>query len=384
MQAPEPANNQPGLGKELLNDITVREVVHLSAGGEGLRIHVSNAFGKQPLIIDSVHVAVATMPGSSEVEPETDHSVTFAGESSVKVPPGAEIISDAVLMQAQPLADLALSFHLPSSPPTESSHPTPHATSYMQQGQHTADVVLTKSQTLDRWVQLNEVDVLYRSGGGTIVAFGDSITDGAGSTKDGNDRWPDVLAATLQHSAADRNMAVVNEGISGNHLLTDGLGQNALARFDRDVLAVNGVTAVVLLEGINDVGRLAHAEKLGEKGTPAEHAELVERMEMALQQISWRAHAHGLHIIGATILPFFGSEYSSPTAANEADRVAVNAWIRQSGQFDAVVDLDAVTRDPKDPTRLRPEYDSGDHIHPNPAGYRVVADAVSKILAKIP
>jgi lysophospholipase L1-like esterase len=225
---------------------------------------------------------------------------------------------------------------------------------------------------VDHWYQLSEIDVLVSSGAASIVALGDSITDGHGATTNGNDRWTDVLAQRLQASPHTRSLGVSNQGIGGNHLLTDGLGPNALARFDRDVLAPAGVRWVILFEGVNDLGGLARNGEV----TVAEHAALVKRVVSAYEQIVLRAHAHGLRVFGATLTPYVGSEYYHPGPLTEADRQAVNAWIRAAGHLDAVIDFDSVVRDPQHPDRLLPAYDSGDHLHPSPAGYRAMGEAV--------
>jgi lysophospholipase L1-like esterase len=207
----------------------------------------------------------------------------------------------------------------------------------------------------------------------SIVALGDSITDGHGATTNGNDRWTDVLAQRLQASPNTRNIGVSNQGIGGNHLLIDGLGPNALARFDRDVLAPAGVRWVILFEGVNDLGGLARNGEV----TPPEHAALVKRVLSAYEQIVLRAHAHGLRVLGATITPYVGSDYYHPGPLSETDRQAVNTWIRAAGHFDAVIDFDSVVRDPQHPDRLLPTYDCGDHLHPSPAGYRAMGEAIS-------
>ncbi len=209
-------------------------------------------------------------------------------------------------------------------------------------------------------------------GAGTVVALGDSITDGHGATTNGNDRWTDVLAARLQALPVYRGVAVSNQGIGGNRLLADGLGPNALARFDRDVLAPAGVRWLIVCEGVNDLGGVARNGEV----TPAEHAALVQRVLAAYQQLIFRAHVHGLRVVGATITPYVGSDYYHPGPLSEADRQAVNQWIRAAGHFDAVVDFDKVVGDPQHPDRLLPAYDSGDHLHPSPAGYLVMGEAV--------
>jgi lysophospholipase L1-like esterase len=370
-QAPEPQNNQAGVDAEKLIDVTVRQVVHLSAGGAAVRLELSNTFGTRPLTIDSVHVArPAGGTPSSAIDPTTDHAVTFAGETAVTIPIGAKYFSDPVAMSVPALSNLTISFHLGEPPSLQTAHPGSHATSWLLHGEHAADADVTGAEKVVRWFQLAAVDVSTPANASAVVAFGDSITDGHASTTDGNDRWPDVLARRLQGSKMP--VAVVNEGIGGNHLLTDGLGVNALARMDRDVLSQDGVRFVIVLEGINDIGMLARAKT----GTPQQHAALVARMIAAYEQIVMRAHAHGLKVIGGTMTPFVGSDYYAPAAADEADRVAVNAWIREPGHFDAVVDFDKVVRNPADPSRMLPAFDSGDHLHPGPMGYKAMGDAI--------
>jgi lysophospholipase L1-like esterase len=225
---------------------------------------------------------------------------------------------------------------------------------------------------VDHWYQISGIDVLAPPVSASIVALGDSITDGHASTTNGNDRWTDVLAERLQASPADRNIGVLNQGIGGNHLLTDGLGPNTLARFNRDVLAQSGVRWLIVFEGVNDLGGLTRTGEV----SPAEHALLVHRILGAYQQIIVRAHAQGIRVIGATITPYTGSDYYHPGPRSEADREAINQWIRTPGNFDAVIDLDKAMRDPQQPERLLPAYDCGDHLHPSPAGYRAMGDAV--------
>lgn len=365
-----PEASQPGMAAGQLTDATVRQVVHLSVGGSEVRIQFSNAFGTAPLVIDAAAVARAKGPGLPEVLPGSDHPLTFFGHASVNIPIGATYLSDPVRMDVAPLSNLAISMHLPAAPPVESAHPGSRATSFVLAGNHVQEAELPGATRVIRWLQLAEVDVAAEAPD-TVVALGDSITDGHGATTDGNDRWPDVFAAHLQASGRT-HVAVVNEGIGGNHLLTNGLGESVLERFDRDVLGVAGVRSVVLLEGINDLGALSRAGN----GTPAQHADLVQRMEAAYVQIVERAHAHGIRVVGATITPDTGSDYYHPAPTDEADRQAVNAWIRQPGHFDAVVDFDKLVRDPAHPAQLLPAYDSGDHLHPGPAGYKAMGNAI--------
>jgi lysophospholipase L1-like esterase len=372
MMAPEPQNNQPGIDPARLTDTTIREIVHLSVGGSQVRLHLSNAFGTQPLVVDSVYVARPVSTRSSTIVTGSQQQVLFGGQPSVTIPTGAGFLSDPIAFQAAPLSDLVVSFHLLAPPSVQTLHAGSHATTWLLHGEHAPDSDLPNAEKIEHWYQLAAVDVLSSALAETIVAFGDSITDGHASVTGGNTRWPDFLAARLQADPRTSNFSVVNEGIGGNHLLTGGLGTNALSRMDRDVLAQSNIRTIILLEGINDIGMLAR----GKNATPAQHADLVARMISAYQQIVWRAHAHGIEVIGGTLTPFVGSDYYIPTPANEADRQAVNAWIRTPGHFDAVIDFDAITRDPSNPSGMLQSVDSGDHLHPSPEGYRYMANAI--------
>jgi lysophospholipase L1-like esterase len=270
------------------------------------------------------------------------------------------------------LSDLAVTYYLDAPPARETSHPGSRATTWYVHGDFVTAATLPDPKPVDHWYQLSEVDVLAAPSAASISILGDSITDGHGATTNGNDRWTDVLAARLQSTHETRNIGVSNQGIGGNHLLTDGLGPSALARFDRDVLAPAGVRWVIVFEGVNDLGGVAqHAEV-----SPEDHAAFVRRVLAAYKQIIARAHAHGLLVYGATITPYVGSGFYHPGPPSEADRQAVNQWIRTDGHFDAVIDFDAVVRDPQHPDQLLPAYDSGDHLHPSPTGYKAMGESI--------
>ncbi len=368
-QVPEPQNS---LSPDALSDVTLRQIFHLSIGGTALRVHISNAFGTDALHVTSVHVARPISPLSPAIHPASDRALTFAGKEEITVPPGAEFISDPLKYSVAPLSDLAVTFHLDEPPARQTGHPGSRATSYYVHGNAVGSANLAGPGQVDHWYQISEIDVPATPGARAIVALGDSITDGHGATTNGNDRWTDVLAQRLQASPATRDVGVSNQGIGGNHLLTDGLGPNVLARFDRDVLAPAGVQWVIVFEGVNDLGGLARNGEVPAAG----HAERVQRVLAAYEQIIMRAHAHGLRVYGATITPYVGSSYYHPGPLSEADRQAVNQWIRKPGHFDAVIDFDAVVRDPQQPDRLLPAFDCGDHLHPSPAGYKAMADAI--------
>jgi lysophospholipase L1-like esterase len=267
---------------------------------------------------------------------------------------------------------LAVTFYIDLPPVRETGHPGSRATSYYLHGNAAGQANLAEAKHADHWYQVAGIDVQAAPGALAVVALGDSITDGHGATTNGNDRWTDVLAQRLQGTPKTRAIGVSNQGIGGNHLLTDGLGPNVLARFDRDVLAPAGVQWVIVFEGVNDLGGLARDGEV----SPAEHAALVSRVLAAYQQIVARAHAHGLRAYGATITPYAGSSYYHPGPLSEEDRQSVNRWIRAAGHFDAVIDFDSVLRDPQHPGQFLPAYDSGDHLHPSPAGYKAMGDAI--------
>jgi lysophospholipase L1-like esterase len=369
-QIPEPQNALP---TEDLRDATVRQIFHLSTGGPALRVHLSNAFGTAALDFTAVHIARPVSPSSSAIDPATDHPVLFGGKPDVIVPPGADFISDAIDFRAAPLSDVAVTFHLDAPPERETAHPGSRATSYYVHGDAVSAATLEEPKQVDHWYQISAIDVLAAPGAAAVAVLGDSITDGHGATTNGNDRWTDVLAQRLQAGATTKNIGVSNQGIGGNHLLTDMPGQNALARFDRDVLGATNARWGIVFEGVNDLGGLARTGEV----PPAEHAAMVQHVIETYRQMILQAHAHGLRVFGATITPYVGSAYYHPGPLSEADRQAVNAWIRARGNFDEVIDFDAVVRDPAHPDRLLPALDCGDHLHPSPAGYRAMGEAVS-------
>jgi len=363
---------QNALPSEDLRDATIRQIFHLSAGGSTVRVHMSNAFGTAPLHVTAVHIARPRSTASDAIVPASDRALTFSGSPDVTIPPGAEYVSDAIEYSVAALSDLAITYHLDVEPWPGTGHLGSRATSYIAHGELLGAANLPDTKGINHWYQVSGIDVQAPNEAGSIVALGDSITDGLGSRMNENNRWTDVLARRLQESGQTELVGVSNQGIGGNHLLTDGIGPNALARFDRDVLGQAGVRWLIVLEGVNDLGGLT---RLGEV-PKLEHATRVERVLAAYQQIVARAHAHGIRAIGATITPFVGSDYYHPGPLTEADRQAVNRWIRTGGYFDAVIDFDAVVRDPGQPNRLAPNFDSGDHLHPSPAGYKAMGDSI--------
>jgi lysophospholipase L1-like esterase len=366
-QVPEPGNALPA---HSLDNATLRQLVRTSIGGPAFRIRVSNAFGLSPLRIDSVHVARVLAPNSSRIDPASDRPVTFSGQADIIVPAGAEYLSDPIAMPIAPLTTLAVSMHFPQQPAGQTGHPGSRATSYVLSGDHVADAELTGASKVEHWYFLTEVDAAEAPQSSAVAVVGDSITDGHGVPTDSNERWTDVLAQRLL--AAHRNVGVLNLGIGGNRILLDGLGPNAIARFDRDVIDRPGVRYLIVLEGVNDLGTSTRDRPI----SAADHQTLVRNIVAGYAQMIARAHDHGIKAIGATIMPYAGSGYYHPDAANEADRQAINAWIRAPGHFDAVVDFDRLMRDPKRPTYLRPDYDLGDGLHPSVKGYQAMGNAV--------
>lgn len=359
------------LPKTTFDHTTLRQVVHVSCGGSTLRIRLSNVFGRAPLEISSVHIAPALSKGT--IAPGSSKELTFSGRPSVSVPMGAEYLSDAINFPVAPLSDIAVDIEIESAPVDVTLHTGAHATSYLVAGNHGGEAQMSTPRTLTRWYFLSGLEVVAASSkASTIVAFGDSITDGHASTTDGNDRWPDFLARRLATNPRTRDLGVVNAGIGGNHFLYDGLGPNALARFDRDVLARPSTRYLLILEGINDLGGL---DRVQEHGAEA-HAAWLAQVKAAFTQMVMRAHATGIVVYAATLTPYVGSDYYHPNAASELDRTMLNDWIRKSGTFDGVIDFDAAVRDPAHPDHMLPEADSGDHLHPGPKGYQRMGDAI--------
>jgi len=358
-QIPEDRNALPA---HALDDATLRQTVHLSLRGGALRLRLSNAFGTAPLHITSAHVARATAPGSDKIEAGSDIALRFAGHEDVTIPAGADYVSDSVSLAG---ADIAISLHFDTAPAQQTSHPGSRTTSYLLHGNHVSDAALPGAVTFDHWFTIAGIDV-EAPHGAAVVVLGDSITDGRGSTTNGNDRWTDALAQRL----AKRNIGVLNHGIGGGHVLLDGLGPNAMSRFDRDVLAQPGARWLIVFEAINDIGTF---DPEGAKPKAA-HDELARQLTTAYGQMIAKAHDAGIRVYGATITPFMDCTPYHPKPVTEADRIAVNAWIRS--HFDAVLDFDAAVRDPARPDHLAAAYDSGDGLHLSPAGYRLLAATV--------
>ncbi|HET8725652.1 MAG TPA: SGNH/GDSL hydrolase family protein [Anaeromyxobacteraceae bacterium] len=350
---------------------TLRQVAHVSLGGDAIRIRISNAFGATALPVSEVHVALSA--GGSATVPGTDRHVTFGGSPTTSVPPGALVVSDPIDLRVPALGNVTVSIWFPGPVSATTEHSLGVQTTWLSPpGNFAGDSTFPSgATTTTSWYFLNGIEVAADSPrAAAVVTLGDSITDGYASTVDANHRWPNYLAARLQARGSTRNVAVVDEGISGNRVLHDFIGPNALARLDRDVLVQSGAAWVIVLEGINDIGIP------GAFGFANEQVSADEIIEGHKQVIA-RAHAQGLRIYGGTLTPFEGTAFPGYySLEGEAKRQAVNRWIRTSGAYDAVIDFDAAVRDPAHPTRILPAYDCGDHLHPNDAGYAAMANAV--------
>jgi lysophospholipase L1-like esterase len=359
--------------KLVFDNQTVREIVHISLGGDAVRVRLSNAFGKDEVEIGAARVAIREK--GSAIAAGSDRALTFSGRNGVRIPPNGIVVSDPVQVKAASGSDLAISLFLPKSATGGGVHYSAQQTSYIASGNRTSDASLDGAAPLTSWAYLAGVDVQASGKAATIVAFGDSITDGARSTVDTNRRWPDVLAGRLRGSKHGKQLAVVNAGIGGNRILHDAtsnvrFGVNALARFDRDVLAQPGVRYLIILEGINDLG---HA------GSSAPESESVtaEDIIAGITQLAERAHEKGIKVFGATLTPFEGTPFKGYfTPEKETRRKAVNQWIRTTKALDGFVDFEKAVRDPAHPDRMLPAYDGGDHLHPGDAGYKAMGEAI--------
>jgi lysophospholipase L1-like esterase len=374
-----PDETQMRAAKLEFKDQTLREIIHTSIGSDSVRVSLSNAYGKETVTIGATHIALRAH--GPDVVPGSDRTVTFSGRPSVSIPANALVLSDPVKLDIPAAGDVAVSIFIPNAAAGAGIHYAAEQTSYIGKGDLTGAASITEPATITSWVFLTGLDVSAAAPASTLVAFGDSITDGARSTVDANRRWPNILADRLLAKSKRKKIGVVDAGIGGNRILHDAesdirFGVNALARFDRDVLAQPGVQYVIILEGINDLG---HA------GTSAPESETVSAQDIiaGLRQMIDRAHERGLKIFGATLTPFKGTVFPGYfTPEKEAKRKEVNEWIRTSKAFDGVIDFEKAVRDPNDPDRILAAYDGGDHLHPSDAGYKAMAEAIDLSLFK--
>ena len=363
----QPAAASPWRGP--LRDVSLRQVVRLSVAGELWRVRVSNLFGDEPLVLGSATLTrVTALDPEPALDATTQVALQFAGRRDVVVPPHEEAWSDPVAQRLPAGADVAVQWHVRAGPAQASVHPGSRIKSWSLAGSHANEAAWPGATPQDGWWHLAAVDVQAAQPRPVLVATGDSITDGYGVPPGSYQRWTDALARRL--AAAQRDVAVVNTGIGGGRLLRDGLGPSLVSRFERDVLARSGVTHAVVLVGVNDLGASHRAQAT----TPGSRAALLDELKAGFTDLARRARAAGVCLIGATVMPYGGSGYYAPQPENEADRQALNAWLREPGRFDALVDFDALMRDPARPTHLRADIDN-DGLHPSLAGYRAMAEA---------
>ncbi len=349
-------------GEPSAGDSTYRNVMRVTIGGKALRVQLTNEFGNSSLTVGSAHVA--TDAGDGGIKPGTDHVLTFGGQTSITIPANGLMVSDEVPMEVAPLSTLSVAVYVVDQEiAARTCHELGMSTNYVTKGDSTGAAAGKAARTTEAWNFVKGIDVIADKNAFAIVTFGDSITDGYGSTKDANHRWPDYFADRLQKNPKTSQISVLNEGISGNRVLRNGMGTSAIARFDRDVLAQGGAKYLIILEGINDV-----------KWDDPTQLASAEELIVGISQLITRAHAHGLTVFVGTLTPYQGDdEY---TEKGEAARVALNNWIRTSGAPDGVIDFDQLTRDASKPKAFDPKYDSGDHLHPGDAGYQAMGNAV--------
>jgi len=361
--------NQPG--SEFAN-ATLRQTVRISIGARFLRLRISNAFGDTALPITAASIALpaAGRAGAGAIQPATTRPVTFDKNASITIPPGSQAVSDPLDFPLPALTNLTVNLYLAQGQASHNitSHPGSRTSTHILHGNHLDDPDLPGAASVAHWYFISGIEAWASPQTAAAVTLGDSLTDGRGSTTDGNDRWPDQLLNRLHAHAATARVAILNQGAGGNRILDDGLGPNAIGRIDRDVLAQSGVKWLLVFEGVNDIGTTP--------ATDTAQKQTADQLTAAYQQIITRAHAAGIRVYGATLTPLGGNGYDDPQGLRETTRQTINTWIRTSHRFDAVIDFDKAARDPANPHRLNPAYDTGDHLHMNPSGYKALADAV--------
>ncbi|GKT42014.1 uncharacterized protein ColSpa_02195 [Colletotrichum spaethianum] len=376
----EPANLPPAPFNEtgrVFRDATLRQTVKVSLAASTLRLQISNAFGASDLPITAVTIArtANNTAGTSGVDADSLQVVTFSGSGSFIVPNGAIVFSDPIELSVEARSIVSVTIYLADGQTTNSitAHPGSRTTSFLVNGNHVADQDLGANATrTDHWYLISAIEAWVPKGASAVAIVGDSISDGRGSTTNANDRWPDQLLARMQNESSTQSIAIVNEAAGGNRVLADGLGPNGLGRIDRDVIAQSAVKYAIVFIGVNDIGTAAT--------TAAAQQAVGDRLVAAYDQMITRLHRFGIAVFGATITPFTGDGQTYSDPEREKTRQKVNEWIRSSGRFDGLVDFDKVVRDPAAPEKLKVEYDTGDHLHLNPAGYQAMAAGVDLAL----
>jgi len=363
-QLVEIGNKPPSPG---LSNNTLRQVVHVSLGGDSLWMRFSNEFSKSPVTLNSVHIAISK--GDGIIDTTTDKVINFNGKLETTIQSGTAITSDPFKFALQSMTDVAITIYFGSTSPDVTGHPGSRTTSYLLTGNQVSKADFSGAVKTDHWYIINTINVLEPESAAALVVLGNSITDGRGSGTNRQDRWPDELERRLQSNTGTQQVAILNQGIGGNCVLGACLGPSAISRFKRDVMNQNGVRWLIILEGINDIGG-AHGEQSS--------ANVAQGLITAYGQMIDSAHTKGILVYGATLLPFGDSFYDSPDHQNAWQ--TVNDWIRNSGHFDAVIDFAKAMCDPANPLKLLPEADSGDHLHPSETGYKLMAEAVDLTL----
>ncbi len=356
-------NNNPKTAS--LTNNTLRQVVYVTLGGSKMRIQFSNKYGNSPVEIKAANVAKSKGAGSSGIDTSTDKALSFNGSPTVTIPAGEEVYSDAVDFKVEALSNLAVSVYFGATSSNITGHPGSRTTSYIGEGNLVSAADMESAAKEEHWYNLSMIDLWLDDSYACVVTLGDSITDGRGCTTNKDNRWPDFLARRLQSNPETAKIGLLNHGVGGNTMVSGGLGVPVSQRFEHDVLDPCGVKWVIVLEGVNDIGNSFNPN-------------IANQVIAVYEKIIEQAHAKGVKVYGSPILPFMGSQYR-----NEEARQKINEWIRTSGKFDAVIDLDAAVRDPEDPTRLKPEYDSGDHLHLNPTGFQKMAETIDLSLFKM-
>lgn len=363
-------NSKIAIPADAFKQVTLRQTMRLSLGGSALRVRFSNLYGKEPLQIGAATLRLAGATADGGARPFLD--LRFGGARGVSIPAGAELYSDPLAGAFAAGDDVTISLFVESGPAEQSAHVAAHASQYLASGDQTGSATLDGARKMTSWFHIGAIEVSAASAAPVLVAIGDSITDGSGSTDDRNERWTDYLVRRAQGQAGAPAIGVINAGIGGNQMLRDDLGQKLLDRFERDVLGRAGVTHTLILIGVNDLGRLHK----GSAETPQTREAMLGNLKRGWGQLIAMAHTRGVCVLAGTLTPYGGSTLYKPDAANEADRQELNRWLRSLTDIDGVADFDAAVRDPAAPARLQARFDSGDHLHLSPAGFSAMADAV--------